>query len=42
MNWHKPLIERGDFVVTPYELASAAVCVGFILSLCFVVLVWGD
>jgi len=41
IQWHKPFIERGDFVLTPYELASVVVMLLVVLGGVFALLVWG-
>lgn len=42
MNWlHKTIYQRGDFLVTPYELISFVACGVMILGLCLVVLIFG-
>jgi len=42
MNWHKPIIERGDFVLTPYELTSVVVMLFVVGFGVFGLLVFGD
>jgi len=41
IQWHKPIIERGDFVLTPYELISALVMVFVVVGGVFALLIWG-
>lgn len=41
IQWHKPIIERGDFVLTPYELTSAIVMLLVVVGGVFALLIWG-
>ena len=41
MNWHEPIFERGDFCLTPYQVASALVMVVVVVGGVFALLIWG-